>query len=114
MMERVDRKESAEVFGTEEALAKISIELMRPDDDKLLTLSDVTPEEVFIFPTMLSIADKFNSELLKAWVRKFLLLRISKLRAGRGEFSLILGGIRDIEMLKKKGGKLSDLYAGFR
>jgi hypothetical protein len=35
-----DIKES-EVFGTEEALAKISMELLQPAGDKLLTVTDV-------------------------------------------------------------------------
>lgn len=35
-----DFKES-EVYGTEEALARISMELLKPEEEKLLTVTDV-------------------------------------------------------------------------
>jgi hypothetical protein len=105
-----DFKES-EVYGTEEALARISMELLHPMDDKLLTISDITPVEGFGLPVMMALAKKFNSEMSREWIRNFLLLRISRLRSGRTEFTIILSGMREFAELKKKG-KISDIYSG--
>jgi len=110
VIQRKDVAES-EVFGTEESLAKISLELLDPKDDKLLTVSDITPIEGFGIPTMMSLGKIFNSDLSKEWIRNFLLLRISRLRSGRTEFVIILSGMREYADLKKKG-KISDLYSG--
>ena len=53
----------------------------------------------------------FKSDLIKDWVREFLLLRISRLRAGRTEFVIVLSGMREFAELKKKG-KVTDLFSG--
>lgn len=105
-----DFKES-EVYGTEEALARISMELLKPEEEKLLTVTDVTPIETFGIPTMMSFAKLFGSKLSEEWIKKFLLLRISRLRSGRTEFTIILSGMREFAELKKKG-KLGDIYSG--
>jgi hypothetical protein len=105
-----DIKES-EVFGTEEALAKISMELLEPVKDKLLTVTDVTATEIFGLPTMMELGKLFKSKLVDNWIRQFLLLRISRLRAGRTEFVIVLSGMREFAELKKKG-KTTDLFSG--
>jgi hypothetical protein len=103
----------SEVFGLDEALAKMSIELMKPEKDKLYTLSDVTPEEIFGLSTILSYAEIFDSKLIKAWVKNFLLLRISRLRLGRKEHILLGSGMRDSS--EKTGRKsITDLFSGLR
>lgn len=107
-----DFKES-EVYGTEEAMARISMELLHPTEDKLLTISDVTPVEGFGLPVMMALAKRFNSDMAKDWIRNFLLLRISRLRSGRTEFTIVLSGMREFAELKKKG-KLGDLYSGLQ
>jgi len=105
-----DFKES-EVYGTEEALARISMELLKPEEEKLLTVTDVTPIEIFGIPTLMALGKMFNSKLTEEWIKKFLMLRISRLRAGRTEFTIILSGMREFAELKKKG-KISDIYSG--
>jgi hypothetical protein len=110
VLKREDTTES-EVFGTEEALAKISLELINPISKKLFTVTDVTPSEIFGIPTILAFAEKFKSKISKDWIENFLLLRISRLRIGRTEFVVILSGIREFAELKKKG-KTQDLFAG--
>ena len=62
-------------------------------------------------PTLLRLADIFKSDIAKNWVEDFLLLRISRLRAGRTEFVVVLSGIREFAEMKKKG-KIGDLYSG--
>lgn len=110
VLKREDTRES-EVFGTEEALAKISMELLDPAEKKLFTVTDVTPSEIFGMPTLLRLTDIFKSTIGKDWVEDFLLLRISRLRAGRTEFVVVLSGIREFAEMKKKG-KIGDLYSG--
>ena len=41
VLKRGEDIRETEVFGTEEALAKISMELLEPRDDKLLSVTDV-------------------------------------------------------------------------
>jgi hypothetical protein len=53
----------------------------------------------------------FKSKLFENWIREFLLLRISRLRAGRTEFVIVLSGMREFAELKKKG-KTTDLFSG--
>jgi len=112
--EKLQQTGSNEVFGLEEALAKINIELLNPTDNKLLTVSDITAKEVFHLSYLLTMAEKLNSKIIKKWVENFLLLRISRYRLGRREFVFISGGMRD--MSQRKGGKtgISDLFAGFK
>lgn len=105
-----DFKES-EVYGTEEALARISMELLHPTEDKLFTITDVTPAEIFGIPTLMAFSKMFGSKMSDEWIKKFLLLRISRLRSGRTEFTIVLSGMREFAELKKKG-KLSDIYSG--
>jgi hypothetical protein len=105
-----DFKES-EVYGTEEALARISMELLKPEEEKLLTVTDVTPIECMGIPTIMAFGKIFGSKLSEEWLKKFMMLRISRLRAGRTEFTIILSGMREFAELKKKG-KISDIYSG--
>jgi hypothetical protein len=110
VIKREDSRES-EVFGTEEALAKISMELLEPSEKKLFTVSDITPTEIFGIPTILSFANIFESKIAETWIEDFLLLRVSRLRSGRTEFVIVLSGIREFAELKKKG-KVGDLFSG--
>lgn len=102
------------VFGTEEALAKILMELINPEGEKALTSSDVTPQEVFGLATLTSYAEVFKSKLIEKWIRNFLLLRISRNRLGRREFELITAGIRESADSKVKGKKFGDLFSGLK
>lgn len=112
-----DRKElkdssKTDIVGLDEALAKISLELMNPEEEKLFTVTDVTPEEVFGIASLLAYADMVGSEKIKAWLKYFLLLRVSRFRTGRKEFMLIGSGL--LGASEKKGGSKSvkDLFAG--
>jgi hypothetical protein len=109
------RKETPtpEVFGPEEALARIVTEMQKPEGEKLYTVSDVTPQEIFGISTVMLYADAFKSKIITDWVRKFLLLRISRLRLGRRENIIIATGIKEVSE-RKKGAKIQDLYAGLR
>ena len=110
VLKREDTRES-EVFGTEEALAKISMELLSPVEKKLFTVTDVTNSEIFGLPTLMAFNTMFDSTIGNVWVEDFLLLRISRLRAGRTEFVVVLSGIREFAEMKKKG-KIGDMFQG--
>jgi len=107
------RETEGEVFGPEEALAKISLELQRPEEEKLLTSSDLTPEEIFILTGSYTLADILKSKLIKNALDRFLLLRISRFRLGRKEMIMLSTGIREGTESRRKG-KLQDLFAGLR
>lgn len=101
------------VYGTEEALAQIFLELLNPSEENIHTISDITPEEVFGLTVLSSYADLFNSPLLKKWIINFLKYRISRLRIGRKELILLGSGIREfIEGKDKSKVKFSDIFAG--
>jgi len=107
------RKGETDVFGVEEALAKMFIQLMKPEEEKLLTVSDITPEEVFGLATLFEYAKYFKSNIMLDWIKKFLLLRISRLRMGRKELILLGAGIRQLSESRGKKS-IEDLFAGLR
>lgn len=109
------KKEADEggVVGLDEALAKVSLELMRPEGERLYTVSDLTPEEVFGVASLLGYAEKLNSQAIKDWVRYLLLLRVSRFRLGRKEFLMILAGLQQVSGGKGGGKSVKDLFSGF-
>lgn len=101
------------VYGTEEALARIFLELLNPSDSNVKSISDVTPEEIFYLAVLGSYQKLFNSNIMKEWMVDFLKLRISRLRLGRKELVLLGSGIRDFIEGKGKGKvRFQDLFAG--
>jgi hypothetical protein len=114
MAER-DREQApqSEVFGTEEALARGFVDFNNPTGNKLFTLTDVTPEEIFGLPTILILGKWFKSKIVDDWVEKFLLLRQSRFRLGRREFMMTATGIREAGEAKKKE-KLTNVFAGLK
>ncbi len=107
-----EKKDERETMGIDEALARISTELLDPRGDKLFTVTDLTPEEIFGIPLLLSISEELGSKLIKKWVKTFMLARVSRFRLGRREFVLLGTGIRETEERKKKMG-IKDVFAGF-
>lgn len=109
-----ENTEAKDLFGIEEALAKISLELLDPERKKLLTVTDVTPDEIFGMAVLMAFQKRFKSNMVKEWIENFLLLRVSRVRLGRREFVMMGSGLRDYsdERGRKKG--VRDLFAGFR
>lgn len=114
MADRKMETPESTVFGPEEALAKISMELLNPQDDKLMTVTDLTPEEIFGIAWLKMMARKFGSDIVEDWCKDFMLMRISLLRKGRQEFLLLGTGIREAGQRKRGGGGVQDLFAGLR
>ncbi len=111
MIERDERTRRTEesVFGIEEALAKMSIEFMNPKDEKLMTTSDLTPNEIFLISRLIMLSEKFKSDIVGNWARKFMLLRVSLLRKGRGEFVVLGTGLREAGEEKRKSMSIRNL-----
>lgn len=107
-------KEHSEIFGIEEAMAKINLELMNPIADKLKTLSDVTPQEVFGVSILATYANIFNSSVINNWIKEFLQLRISRLRLGRREFVALGTGMSEYAERKKSRGGSAELFSGMK
>ena len=74
---------------------------------------DITPEEVFGLATLFEYAKHFKSNIMLDWIKKFLLLRISRLRMGRKELILLGAGIRQLSEGRGKKS-IEDLFAGLR
>lgn len=110
---RAEAPESS-IVGTEEALARIAMELLKPTEEKLFTVTDVTAEEIFGLATLLRYAKIFKSKVIEDWIKEFLLLRISRFRLGRREFIMLSTGIKEASEEKRRGKKLGDLFAGLR
>jgi hypothetical protein len=110
-----DSKDGAtkDVVGVEEAMARISLEMMSPEGLKLFAVTDVTPEECFALPTLNAIKDRFHSAIMKEWIEKFLLLRISMMRNGRQEFVILGSGMKERGLERGKRRGLGDLFSGF-
>jgi hypothetical protein len=110
--ERLDSGKT-KVYGTEEAFARIFLELMNPSDENVKSISDVTPEEIFYLALIGSYQKLFDSNIMKEWMTDFLKLRISRLRLGRKELVLLGSGIRDFIEGKGKGKmRFQDLFQG--
>jgi hypothetical protein len=101
------------VYGTEEALAQIFIQLLEPQGANLQTVSDVTPQEIFGLSVLKSYSTIINSGIMSNWVEDFLRLRVSRMRIGRKELILLGSGIREYLDNKSKGKtKFSELFQG--
>ncbi len=73
----------SEMLSPEEAQAKISVMLMKPENMELM--AEITKEEHRRLTALKTIGDKYNNQLIKDFVRNFLELSVSLRRGGRGE-----------------------------
>jgi hypothetical protein len=101
------------VYGTEEALAQIFLQLLEPDGKTLQTVSDVTPHEIFGLSVLNAFSRVLESKLMKEWTDDFMRLRVSRMRIGRKELIILGSGIREYLDSKAKGKtRFSDLFSG--
>ncbi len=110
-LERGEEHLQDTIIGTEEALAKLYMEMLDPKGDKLKTLTDVTPSEVFSLPVLFVIGKAFNSKMMEDYANDFLRLRISRVRSSRQEFVFIGSGLGGMNQ-DKRGRGLGDLFSG--
>jgi hypothetical protein len=107
-----DKDPSQEVFGLDEALARTITQLAEPTEDKIKTMSDLTPKEIFFMARLFMISSEYNLSGIDAWCRDFLRLRVSRFRIGRKEMFVLGSGIGSSE--KQKKANISDLFAGLK
>lgn len=112
-MEREEQTAQEQIMGTEEALARLYMELLNPKGDKLKTVTDVTPQEIFGMPVMLIFGKLFNSKITSDYAEDFMRLRISRTRSSRQEFVFLGSGLAGLSADKKAKG-LGDLFAGLK
>jgi hypothetical protein len=101
------------IIGSEEALAKLYLEMLSPKDDKLKTMTDVTPREVFGLPVLFMLGNIFKSGLTKEYCEDFMRLRISRIRSSRQELVFLGSGLASLSQDKKTKG-LGDLFQGLQ
>jgi len=93
-------------------MAKIAMEMLSPTKDKLYTITDVTADEIFGLTSLMRFADIFNSNVMRKWVKEFMLLRISRFRLGRKEFLLLITGMKELAEERRKKAKVTELFSG--
>lgn len=99
-----------EMYGREEAFAKLGMSLLKTEEFKVL--SDLESEEIGKVAIIQTLADRLKSPVLKTFVKNFLLLRVSQNRLGRREMmNIATSGVEDT---KKKAKSISSLFAGLR
>lgn len=113
-MEREEQILQDQVIGTEEAMARLYMELLNPQGDKLKTVTDVTPSEVFGMPVMFMFGKIFRSDLTRAYGEDFMRLRISRVRSSRQEFIFLGSGMALMNQDKGRGRSIGDLFQGLR
>jgi len=105
-----------EVFGPEESIARIMMNLLAPEHPEILKMtSDITAREVFSLSILDTIDKKRENpkvRVIPTFIENLLRFRASMWRKSRKEFLFFVAGIRELESRKKK--QSFDLYAGLR
>lgn len=89
------------------------MELLNPTGEKLKTVTDVTPHEIFSLPLLFSMGKIFKSTVMEDYGTDFLKLRISRVRSSRQEFIFLGSGLANIGQDRKARG-LGDLFQGLK
>jgi len=98
------------VYGTEEALAKGILDLLKTGKPKIL--SDLDDEEILNLSLLYTLAEDIKCDTIKKFCDNFLLLRISRFRLGRREITSIASFTGEPERRRVKS--IKDLFAGIR
>jgi len=102
------------VFGTEEAVARLIIELMKSEKKRIKLLTDLSDEEIMVLSLLSTIGEKLKLNVLNKFCSNFCLYRVSKARAGRKEF-VNIATYTTGEMTETKRRKgIKDLFGGLR
>jgi hypothetical protein len=97
------------IYGTEEAVAKVIVQLMRGEQN-IKVMTDLNDEEVAYISVLSTIADKYDLGMLKQFIDDFCQFRISRYRYGRSELVNIAGVTLAPDIGKARGVK--DIYGG--
>ena len=106
---------SQEIFGMDEATARIAVELSKmnkQDEDKAKMLTDLFIDEIPHVAGYFTIASAFDLPIFKDFILNFLQMRISKDRLGRRELVGIASGTQETKEKVKQG--LQSLFSGLK
>jgi len=98
------------VYGTEEALAKGILDLLKSEKTKIL--SDLDDEEILNLSLLYSWAEITKCDAIKKFCDNFLQLRVSRFRLGRREIVSVASYTGEPD--RKKVRSIKDLFAGIR
>lgn len=109
---------SQEIFGMDEATARISIELLKMGkeeeaiEEKSKIMTELFVDEIPYVAGYLTVAKEYQLDMFKKFILNFLQLRISRERLGRREMVGIAQGVREEKEKAKQG--LQSLFAGLK
>jgi hypothetical protein len=98
------------VYGTEEALAKGILELLKSGKTKIL--SDLDDEEILNLSALFTLSETVKCKTIENFCDNFLQLRVSRFRLGRREVVSIASYTQEPD--RKKVKSIKDLFAGIR
>jgi len=91
------------VPSTEEALGQAVQNLTEVDEEKIKLLSDVELWEINQLALMFTIAERYDMDWLRTYVRNVLKLRVSARRLGRREIVRMISGAAEREYAGMRG-----------
>src|SRR3972149_1730262 len=97
-----------ESMTTDEALARVSMLLAKTENPKVL--SEVSENEIRLSASLFAVGEKMEDNMILSFLNNLLLLRVSKMRKGRGELLEIARSVRD--MPESRLNKLKTLFSG--
>lgn len=103
-------KPTEKIYGTEEAVAKSLLELIKSKKFKIL--SDLDDEEILNLSLLLTWGERIKCKAIVDFCENFLQLRISRYRLGRREIVNVASYAGSSD--RKKARSIRDLFAGLR
>jgi len=91
------------IVSTEEALGQAVQSLTEIDQEKIKLLSDVELWEINQLALMFTIAERYDMDWLRTYVRNVLKLRVSARRLGRREIVRMISGAAEREYASMRG-----------
>lgn len=111
----VEAPEKDRIIGSEEAVAKAILELMRVEEEKVKTLSDLNDEEIGVLSLLETIGESLNIKEINKFVENFCQYRVSRHRLGRREMgSIIAWAGFGVQETGRRRLSLKSLFGGFR
>lgn len=102
------------LYGTDEAMAKGIIEMIKTSAENAKTMSDLNDPEVGYLSLLETIADELGLEVLKKFNQNFCQYRVSRFRLGRREIGGVLTFAGAESTGRVKSRSIRDLFSGIR
>lgn len=102
------------VLGTEEAIARLIVELMKTEKGKVKVLSDLDDIEIGVLSLLSTIGENMKIRVIKDFCSNFCKYRVSRFRLGRKEMVDIASFTGEATADRRKRRNIKDLFAGLR